>query len=110
MCDYRYLDITLSFEANCDIPVSAVDFKYHVVQSVKDVFGEIGASISVDVLKYDSSKKTGIIRCPASSYVKLRSALTLSSEYGGRCCSYTINNSSPLLISLLSNSRTYIHK
>nr|CAD7396714.1 unnamed protein product [Timema cristinae] len=41
----------------------------------------IGASVDIDVLKYDEDSCRAILRCPATSYVKLRSSLTLCGDY-----------------------------
>lgn len=79
------------------------------MQSMKILFGEVGASITVDVLKYDTEKQRAILRCPSEFYVKLHSCLTLRGDYGGSSCVYKVHQTSPFLLSLLSNSRTYRH-
>ncbi|RZF44556.1 hypothetical protein LSTR_LSTR001314 [Laodelphax striatellus] len=105
--EFCYLDITLDLAVEKSI--SAVSFKGHVIKCVKNVFGEFGASHKIDVLKYDLINRSAIIRCPSTFYVKLLSALTLSGEFEGLACCYRLNRSSPYLLSLLSNSRTYEH-
>nr|CAD7430297.1 unnamed protein product [Timema monikensis] len=69
----------------------------------------IGASVDIDVLKYDEDSCRAILRCPATSYVKLRSSLTLCGDYSGIPCAYRVRNASPCLLSLLGDSRTYQH-
>ncbi|KAJ4451605.1 Mitochondrial intermembrane space import and assembly protein 40-B [Periplaneta americana] len=42
------------------------------MQSLNTLFGEVGASICVDVLKYNPLNRRAVLRCPSASYVKLR--------------------------------------
>lgn len=108
MSEYYYLDVSLELEQDTT-EISAVYFKNHVMHSLTVLFGEVGASICVDILKYDQVSRRAILRCPSASYVKLRSSLTLCGEYNNICCAYRIHNSSPCLLSLQGTSRIYSH-
>lgn len=70
---------------------------------------QVGSSISVDVLKYNSSNRRAFIRCPSDYFIKLHCALTLTGTFEGQVCAYRFHNFSPTLISLASNSRAYKH-
>uniref|UniRef100_A0A1B6HYQ5 Uncharacterized protein n=1 Tax=Homalodisca liturata TaxID=320908 RepID=A0A1B6HYQ5_9HEMI len=105
MSNFYYIDCLL-YTQNNQKEVNAVAFKQHVMSSVKTLFGEVGFSRNVDLLTYNPSKQQGILRCTSDHYVKLRGALTL---YQSGDCSFRVINSSPVLLSLVSNSRTYTH-
>ncbi|KAJ9599245.1 hypothetical protein L9F63_010247 [Diploptera punctata] len=85
MAEYYYLDVSIEIEEG-KREISAVYFKNHIIQALKTLFGEVGASINVDILKYQSATKRAILRCPSDSYVKLLSSLTLSSSFNGIAC------------------------
>ncbi|GLV40520.1 uncharacterized protein CBL_04321 [Carabus blaptoides fortunei] len=82
MSYYYYLDISLEFHKDFDRrDITHAFFKKHVMQAVKTLFGEIGASVTVDILKYNPDTRRAILRVPAEFYVKLHSSLTLCGEY-----------------------------
>lgn len=91
------------------VDVSPHLIKKNVQLSLKKLFGEVGASINIDVLKCSSSKHRAFIRCPSDNFIKLHCALTLAGKFEGIQCAYRIHNISPTLITLASNSRTYKH-
>ncbi|XP_031357910.1 ribonuclease P protein subunit p14-like [Photinus pyralis] len=104
---YYYLDVSLVLADNQEITPAL--FKNHILTSVKQVFGEIGAAVPFDVLKYDSTQNRAILRVPRDHYVKFRGSLTLAGYYQGVLCAYTVHKASPLLLSLLGDSRSYVH-
>lgn len=74
------------------------------------IFGETGASVNVDILKYDQKTKSAILRVRNTFYKKLHAALTLCHTYEDlTVCCYKVNKTSPLLLSLSCDSRNYIH-
>lgn len=95
--DYKIHEITDAF------------FKKHVIDCVKTLFGEVSAAVPVDLLKYNYKARRGILRVPIDSYVKLHSSLTLCGSYEGAECVYRVHKTSPLLLSLLGDSRDYQH-
>ncbi|XP_026474903.1 ribonuclease P protein subunit p14 [Ctenocephalides felis] len=108
MSDFYYLDLSLEL-AQDDSNVSIIYLKKNIINSLRQIFGEISSSVNIDILKYDSCERRAIIRVPAEQYVKLRSSLTLCSTYENISCAYKIHNISPSLLSLIGNSRTYSH-
>ena len=98
---YWYLDVSL---LRADEVVTVTYFKMQVLNAMKQMFGEFGAASPIDIMKFSPLSARAILRCPASSYVKLRGSLTLTST-----CVFKIHKTSPILISLLSNSRSYDH-
>lgn len=85
-------------------------FKKNIVSSMKKIFGEVAASVTIDILKYDPLTRRAILRVPSNYYSKLHSALTLCGQYEEETeCCYKINKTSPLLLALNCDSRSYIH-
>nr|XP_018917091.1 PREDICTED: ribonuclease P protein subunit p14 isoform X2 [Bemisia tabaci] len=111
MLSNYYLDVSLKFEV---LPkhseISAVDFKHHVMKTVKILFGQVGINEFIELLSYDTVNHRGIFVCSREFYVKFRAALSLTKKFEGFNCSYLVNKVSPSALSLLSNSRTYTHE
>lgn len=108
MSNYYYLDVSLILEEPQEVTV--VFFKKNIVEAIKQLFGEVGtASITFDILKYDSEKLRAIIRVPNRYFVKFRGSLTLRGSYEGIKSSYVIHKTAPLLLALQGDSRDYIH-
>jgi len=107
--NYYYLDVSLELAEEKDREITPAFFKNHIIKSIKQLFGEAGAAVPVDVLKYHSVEKRAILRVPNDHYVKLRSSLTLTGDYEGTSCVYNIHKASPLLLALLGDSRDYQH-
>lgn len=84
-------------------------FKKYIIDCLNTIFGEVGAAIPIDLLKYSSINRRAIIRVPKSHYVKLRSSLTLAGHYENVYCSFVIHKACPLLLGLLGDSRDYKH-
>lgn len=72
-----------------------------IEQSLRTIFGEIGGHATVDLLKYDESRRRAILRVPEDFYVKLRAALTLTSTFQGVLCHFYVHSVSRVLLSLL---------
>ncbi|XP_044729826.1 ribonuclease P protein subunit p14 [Chrysoperla carnea] len=110
MSNYHYLDLTLELPKGLKREIPAVFFKKHVMQALNALFGEVGASTTVDLLKYESIPHRAVLRVPSVYYVKLRSSLTLAGDYEGIPCAYRIHKSSTYLLNLLGDSRNYNHE
>nr|CAD7590261.1 unnamed protein product [Timema genevievae] len=117
---FSYFEVFVSGSVHLLVPsglleVQSLDIKYPELPIGKtgrkqsQHILQIGSSVDIDVLKYDEDSCRAILRCPATSYVKLRSSLTLCGDYSGIPCAYRVHNASPCLLSLLGNSRTYQH-
>lgn len=109
MDSYYYLDVSLVFSENYESEVTPAYFKKNIVESLYHLFGEVGAAIPIDVLKYESYTRRAIIRFPIEHYVKVRSSLTLVHKYEGAVATYKVHQGSSFLISLSGNSRDYEH-
>ncbi|XP_044264188.1 ribonuclease P protein subunit p14 [Tribolium madens] len=109
MSKYYYLDISLRLHDNPDYELTVVYFKKHIIGAVSELFGEAATCIDIDVLKYNSLTRRGILKVPAEYYVKIRSSLTLCGSFNNVICSYKIHKASPLLLNLQGDSREYEH-
>ncbi|XP_046402267.1 ribonuclease P protein subunit p14-like [Ischnura elegans] len=108
MNQYFYLDVNLLIEGKVSFITSA-HVKNHVTRALLSLFGEVGASIPVDVISFNPETCCAILRCPSKFYVKVHSSLSLCGQYEGLKCVYRIRKVSPYLLSLLSNSRDHKH-
>lgn len=108
-CNITYHLIYREFSKDQDRDITPAFFKSHVVKCINQVFGETAAAIPVDVLKYQPRTKEAILRVHKDQYVKVRSSLSLCGNYEGTECVYRIRKASPMLLSLLGDSRTYNH-
>lgn len=107
MSNYYYLDISLRLEDPQE--VTPAFFKKNIVEALKKLFGEIGASVTIDILKFNPKTLRAIIRVPKSHYIKLRGSLTLCGRYEGHKCIYIVHKATPLLLALQGDSRDYNH-
>ncbi|XP_034941306.1 uncharacterized protein Rpp14a [Chelonus insularis] len=105
----RYLDVSLEFPNNPHRDISEVFLKNHVMQSLKQLFGEEGANCSVDLLRFNHTSRRFILRCEDKDYVRLRSSLTLASTYNDDDCVFTVHKASASPFGLLSDGRDYQH-
>lgn len=134
MSNYYYLDVSLlvptflKFLVNINISctnltsyyfrelvnpqqadITPAFLKKNIVEAVKELFGEVNAAVTIDLLKYNPQNNQVIIRVPKSHYIKIRNSLTLSCKYEGQLCVYKIHKSTPLLLALQAESRNYNH-
>lgn len=103
-----YMDVSLHFEEPGE-EVDATIFKFVILQALKKLYGEVGASVAVDVLKFRESDLRAYLRVSSSNLVRLWSSLTLTSCYNGRPCSFRVYKVSPSLASLSVSSSHYQH-
>ncbi|XP_039547240.1 ribonuclease P protein subunit p14 [Pimephales promelas] len=101
---YHYMKISLVL-ANGNRNIPSADFKQLVIRGLKELYGEIGASIPFDLLKFDENELTGVLRVYNSGLVKLWSALTLLGSYQNEACAFRVTQVSPFLLALSGNSR-----
>ncbi|NWR76491.1 RPP14 protein, partial [Centropus unirufus] len=87
---------------------SAAQFKQLVVSALRELHGEVGAALPVDVLTYEEKTLCAILRVISSGFVKLWSALTLLGFYQNRRCAFRVLQASPFLIALSGNSRELV--
>lgn len=101
---YHYMKINLVFE-NGAKSLSAEQFKQLIISGLKDLYGEVGAAFPFDVLKFDQTELSAILRVYNSSLVKLWSAITLIGSYERVSCAFRVTQVSPFLLALSGNSR-----
>lgn len=106
---YSYLKVNLEFEDRENF-VEDVRFKSIILKALKQLHGDTGAAIQVDVLRYEEKTMEAILRVHSSGLVKLWSALTLFSEYAGLTCAFRIQQVSGHLMSMAVNSRQHLHQ
>ncbi|NWY00005.1 RPP14 protein, partial [Nothoprocta ornata] len=87
---------------------SAALFKQLVVTALRELHGEVGAALPVDVLTYEEKTMSAILRVISSGFVKLWSALTLLGFYQNRRCAFRVLQTSPFLLALSGNSRELV--
>ncbi|NXR28668.1 RPP14 protein, partial [Cinclus mexicanus] len=87
---------------------NAAQFKQLVVTALRELHGEVGAALPVDVLTYEEKTLSAILRVVSSGFVKLWSALTLLGFYQNRRCAFRVLQTSPFLLALSGNSRELV--
>lgn len=77
--------------------------------AVKQFFGSEGANQLVDIIRCDLGCRRFILRCESKNLVKLRAALTVADSFEGIACIYEVLRTTPNLLALAVNSRTFVH-
>ncbi|XP_069006799.1 ribonuclease P protein subunit p14 [Embiotoca jacksoni] len=99
---YHYLKVCLELEDDSTRP-SAVELKQFIITGLKTLYGEVGAALTFDLLKYDDL--TALLRVYSRGLVKLWSSLTLLGSYQNQTCAFRVLQVSPFLLALTGNSR-----
>ncbi|XP_071480727.1 ribonuclease P protein subunit p14-like [Diadema antillarum] len=102
--EYMYMDISLEFEGTPPEIEDAV-FKYILTLALRQLHGDIGAAMTLDLLRYQPDDLRAILRFHHSGLVKLWSALTMYGYYNDRRCVFIVHKVSPHLSSLAVDSR-----
>ncbi|NXX65376.1 RPP14 protein, partial [Spizella passerina] len=115
--EHHYLRVRLELPDGGARP-NAAQFKQLVVTALRELHGEVGAALPVDVLTYEEKTLSAILRVISSGLVKLWSALTLLGFYQNRRCAFRVlqfclfflspNQTSPFLLALSGNSRELV--
>uniref|UniRef100_A0A8C6JZK8 Uncharacterized protein n=1 Tax=Melopsittacus undulatus TaxID=13146 RepID=A0A8C6JZK8_MELUD len=87
--EHHYLRVWLELPDGGARP-SAAQFKQLVVSALRELHGEVGAALPVDVLTYEEKTLSAILRVVSSGLVKLWSALTLLGFYQNRRCAFRV--------------------
>jgi len=101
--NWAYLDASIEFEeeeAGSVQELTAVEVKVIVNKALLDLYGEVGCSIQVDVLRCDSGSRRFILRTPHRSLVRVWSALTLCSAYKEHTLAFRVHMVSDHLMTL----------
>jgi len=103
MSDAAFLLLHLEFEkSNKSRDLTKTYLKNNITFALKNLFGEVGASIPFSVVKLSESGEA-IVSCSAESVVKLRSSLTLQGTFQGENCCYTVKRVARSLLQLTIN-------
>ncbi|NWW03176.1 RPP14 protein, partial [Oreocharis arfaki] len=107
--EHHYLRVRLELPDGGARP-NAAQFKQLVVTALRELHGEVGAALPVDVLTYEEKTLSAILRVISSGLVKLWSALTLLGFYQNRRCAFRVVQvtTSPFLLALSGNSRELV--
>ncbi|XP_069499872.1 ribonuclease P protein subunit p14 [Ambystoma mexicanum] len=105
--DYHYMKIQLVFQGD-RLRLNAAEFKQLIILALRELHGEVGAALLLDVLKFDEQTLTAIIRICSNGLVKLWSALTLLGIYKNKICAFRVIQTSPFLLALAGNSRELV--
>ena len=105
--DY-FFNVLLQFDSmNRNRQVTEDYVLNNIVYGLKTLFGEVGASFPITILKLSSEKDADfknvygiILMCTTDCAVKLRASLTLHGTYQGERCAYHILNAAHSLLSL----------
>ncbi|EHB12970.1 Ribonuclease P protein subunit p14 [Heterocephalus glaber] len=105
--EYHYMKVCLEFQDH-GVGLNVAQFKQLLVSALKDLFGEVGAALPVDVLTYEEKTSSAILRVCSSGMVRLWSSLTLLGSYKGKKCACRVIQVSPFLLALSGNSRELV--
>ncbi|XP_034005814.1 ribonuclease P protein subunit p14 isoform X2 [Trematomus bernacchii] len=101
---YHYMKVCLVLEDE-STRLSAVDLKQFIISGLDSLYGEVGAALNFDLLKYDKDTLTAFLRVYSKGLVKLWSSLTLLGSYQKQACAFRVLQVSPFLLALTGNSR-----
>ncbi|XP_040890618.1 ribonuclease P protein subunit p14 isoform X2 [Toxotes jaculatrix] len=101
---YHYMKVCLVLEDE-STRLSAVELKQFIITGLNSLFGEVGAALTFDLLKYDEETLTAFLRVYSRGLVKLWSSLTLLGSYQNQACAFRVLQVSPFLLALTGNSR-----
>lgn len=101
------MKVHLEFQEH-GVELNAAQFKQLLVSALKDLFGEVGAALPVDVLTYEEKTLSAILRVCSSGLTKLWSSLTLFGAYKNKKCAFRVIQVSPFLLALSGNSREQV--
>ncbi|KAG8007540.1 Hydroxyacyl-thioester dehydratase type 2, partial [Nibea albiflora] len=70
--------------------LSAVELKQFIITGLKSLYGEVGAALTFDLLKYDEDTLTAFLRVGSRGLVRLWSSLTLLGFYQNQACAFRV--------------------
>ncbi|XP_068940362.1 ribonuclease P protein subunit p14 [Petaurus breviceps papuanus] len=105
--EHHYLRVRLELQERGS-RLSDAQFKQLIVLALKELFGEAGAALPLDVLTYEEKTLSAILRVCSSGLVKLWSSLTLLGSYQNKKCAFRVIQVSPFLLALSGNSREFV--
>lgn len=101
---YHYLKTHLVLEDE-SVRLSVAELKLFIISGLKNLYGEVGAALNFDLLKYNEDTLSALLRVHSRDLVKLWSSLTLLGSFQGQACAFRVLQVSPYLQVLTGNSR-----
>ncbi|ELU04445.1 hypothetical protein CAPTEDRAFT_219067 [Capitella teleta] len=103
--EYFFMKVSLETDRPMSIPIAMM--KMHILKALGSLYGQVGQSIDVSIIKYEEASHRMILRIPASGFNRVWSALSLCSSLGTVPCVFRIHQVSGSLLGLSANSRDY---
>eukprot|EP00128_Syssomonas_multiformis_P001413 Colp12_sorted_trinity150504_noHs@23142 len=104
--EYAYFRVQLKFGT----PVATLEpsvFKNVLLTALRNLHGQVGASMQLDVLQYNAAEQSAILRVFSRDATKLWTALSMLSSYDNKPCVVVVHDSAPDLTDLVVNSSTF---
>ncbi|ORZ15286.1 hypothetical protein BCR42DRAFT_416798 [Absidia repens] len=103
---YQYLKIKLLAEKELNVKVTEVAFRMSIQQAIQNTLGLAGTGLKIDVLDWNPTTCTGIVKVPQKELVVIWGSLvTHQFAMADQVCTLDIVDNSASLISLADNSR-----
>ncbi|KAI9304787.1 hypothetical protein BJ944DRAFT_266282 [Cunninghamella echinulata] len=107
---WQYLKIKIWSDKSLDITITELAFRMSIQQAVTSNLGAVGSGIKVDVLDWNETTHTGIIKVSQSELIIFWGSLVIYQfSMSGQPCAFDILDNSASLISLADNSRNDFH-
>ncbi|KAG2172422.1 hypothetical protein INT43_004964 [Umbelopsis isabellina] len=106
--DWHYMKFSVASSDNLNGGMEELAVRMQIAHVLEAGFGIVGSSAHIDVLQWNSTAHTGILRVSHSESAAVWNALSMATfKVDGKLCTFRIIDSSAHLISLSSNSRQY---
>lgn len=102
---FCYMKVTLEFDSDSNVEMTAAQFKFLIVKMLKELFGQNSVP-SVDVLLFKEDKRQAILRFQNSERTKIWATLSCTSSYKDIPCIFHVHQTSCHLMSLAADSRS----
>ncbi|ORX61067.1 hypothetical protein BCR36DRAFT_401319 [Piromyces finnis] len=103
--EFHYVKVNLEFESPRKL--SEGFFKKAITTALYEAFGNVGSGLAIDILEFDFENQISLLRIPNDYISVFGSALTLFHSFEKNPCRFNIISTSPFLISLAHNSRSW---
>jgi len=104
--EFTFLDVQIVFASDLsELPDYL--FKSILLSAIRTLFGNTGASVDLDVLRYDEPKRRGIVRVPKRYLNSVWGSFTMCSKYDNHRLRIEVHAVSSFLSALGSDSRSY---
>eukprot|EP00054_Salpingoeca_dolichothecata_P000789 m.17622 g.17622 ORF g.17622 m.17622 type:complete len:128 (-) comp11351_c0_seq2:116-499(-) len=100
---FCYLRVALTFQKALRIDI--IRFHNLVFDGLKQLHGEVGRAIAIDILNFDRDAQEAILRVPACFSLKVQTALTIITECDSHPVRCDILQASSFLSTIACSSR-----